>query len=132
MGKDAIIIQFAEDRTLECSSAVIIPVEITGFIQDVHLNEKGEYFLSIRTELPFHDDGTVSNTYHYPSNVDEMTKTVKKSFLESVKESFVTSIPEHIEIPLGSGVKVKGFSFYPHRVLVTPNRGLLMTAEMKD
>ena len=36
MGKDAIIIQFAEDRTLECSSAVIIPeraIDEAGYIR---------------------------------------------------------------------------------------------------
>ena len=120
------------ERSFGSGKIVTIPVEISGFIDGITKNSKGEYFLSMHTELPFHKDGTITNTYHYPSNVEDMVGWVKKGLLESVKDSIAPSIPPLLEIPLGTGVSVKGFNFIPKKILITPNRGLMITSEMKD
>ena len=115
---------------------VKLPIEIVAKIGDIEMNEAGLPVLTIHTQIPFADTAIIQNTYHYPDNTDHMTKLVKTKFLKTVaakiKEKLSPQIPTEIKIPLASITNIKGYKLNPKKALITPNRGLLFTAELKD
>jgi hypothetical protein len=131
---------------------VKVPVEITAKITGVQKDATGKSVLVITPERPL-QNGTFANHYHYTSNVNDMTSLVKSSLLDEVDSSICDTAAQkeadqkkkdknrvkpvlcegigQVRIPLDV-VDIKGYKFQPKKVTLTPNRGLLVTAEMKN
>jgi hypothetical protein len=115
---------------------VIIPVEVHLVFQGYQKgkDEKGEPVTNLvfKSELPFHPDGTVTNTYHYPSNISELTKVVRSEFMTEIAESIKDLVPPKIEIPVPAVIPAMGVKLPLKKVLVSPNNGLIFTAEVPE
>jgi hypothetical protein len=61
-----------------------------------------------------------------------MTSFVKKSFMESVRKEFQRILQPSILIPIGRTLMVQDFEFHPKFVRITPNKGLLISADLTD
>jgi hypothetical protein len=61
-----------------------------------------------------------------------MTAFVKKSFMASVQNEFQRILQPSILIPIGRTLRVQDFEFHPSFVRITPNKGLLISADLID
>lgn len=114
---------------------VIIPVEVhlmfAGY-QKVRRDRETVTEMVFRSELPFRADGTVLNTYNYPSNIHLLTKMVRAEFMNSVVESFKEVIPPELRFEVPDHVPVQGMKLPLRKVLVSPNAGILFSAEVPE
>jgi hypothetical protein len=83
------------------------------------------------TELPFHSGGFITNTFGYYSNLSSMNETIRKELLNSVKSEISGSIPESMTLSLEKPIDLNGTNFYINRVVVTKNKGLLVSGEIE-
>ena len=116
---------------------VKIPLEIKFKIDGITTNPAGESTLSVSTILPFSRDGTYLPPRTCPpgwcqSNVDSMTSVVKTSFMRTVRQEFESMLPAKFSIPVSRAITVRDFSFLPKTVKITPNRGLMISGNLKD
>jgi hypothetical protein len=111
--------------------AVQLPLEIAIRIKGIEKNANGKPELVLIPELPF-KNGTVINTYGYPSNVSSMTKLVRDAFLSSVRDQIAETLNGPIRIPFEKIIDINGFKFLPKNISITPNHGILITAAMKN
>jgi hypothetical protein len=61
-----------------------------------------------------------------------MTSVVRSGFISSLKKELGGLLPTSINIPIEKTLKVQDFQFNPKYIRITPNRGLLISAELKD
>lgn len=109
---------------------VYVPLEIT--VQPtgwVDLGQ-GQYELVLKTQLPtLQNAAEVQNTYHYPTNIDKMTKVVQKEFMNSLREDVRESVPPTIRVPVKKIDLFHLVGLEPQSVSFTPNQGLLINLQ---
>ncbi|MBS1957916.1 MAG: hypothetical protein JST80_00445 [Bdellovibrionales bacterium] len=116
---------------------VVIPVEVhlTFKAYEKGIDKKTNKPITemvFTTTLPFHEDGTVTNTYNSPSNIQNLTKIVKNGFMESIEDTFKDLVPAEVRIPVPDSVPVQGIQMPLRRVQISPNHGLIFTAEVPE
>jgi hypothetical protein len=116
---------------------VKIPVEVDFNLIGIYPDNQGRPNVLVTSSLPFDAKGnyiaprTCSLT-QCPSNVEKMTSIVKKGFMASVRRELLDIIKPSILIPIGQTLQVQNFEFHPKFVRITPNRGLLISADLTD
>lgn len=110
---------------------VRLPVEIAGKIKGVQLDSQNRRVLVIKPEILINNDGTITNTFGYESNVENMSGATRRAVLASVKKEFGKSLPSKIEIPLDDAIQLAGIKFSVNQVFITPNKGLLISGCIK-
>ncbi len=110
---------------------VYIPVEINFIIKPVSLNQNGKRQLQIVTEFPFQSNGSITNTFGYYTNLSSMNATIRDELLQSVKSEISSSIPKTMSVSLEKPIDLNGTSFYVNRVLITKNKGLLVSGDVE-
>lgn len=114
---------------------VVIPVEVHLIFEGYQkVQENGETVtkMKFRTELPFQPGGKITNTYQYPSNVSELTKMVGEEFMTEIANTFKEVVPAEIQVPVPAVIPAMGVNLPLRKVLVSPNNGLLFTAEVPE
>lgn len=111
---------------------VVIPVEVHLNFDGYEKNAKGETEMVFHSTLPFRKDGTIANSYGYPSNIAELTKLVREDFMTAIETTFKDVVPAVIRIPVPAEIPVQGIKLPLKKILVSPNNGLIFTAEVPE
>ncbi len=116
---------------------VKIPVEINLILNGLQKDMFGRQVLMVTSSLPFHSDGTFSNSgrcpnYECPSNVSEMRSSVRTSFLASVEKQIREALPATIAIPIDQSVEMSGITIAPKTFQITPNHGVLISGQLRQ
>jgi hypothetical protein len=116
---------------------VKVPLEIKFKITGITEDAAGQSQLGISVVLPFTADGSYIAPANCPagwcqSNVASMTNVVRKSFMGTLKQEFESMLPKSMLIPVNRQITVRDFSFKPKTVKITPNRGLLISGDLRD
>jgi hypothetical protein len=116
---------------------VQIPVELDFNLIGIYPDNQGNPNVMVTTSLPFNAQGDYipprsCAENRCPSNLNKMTSFVRKGFLESVRKEFQRILQPTILIPIGRTLQVQDFEFHPRFVRITPNRGLLISADLTD
>jgi hypothetical protein len=116
---------------------VKVPLEVNFNLVGIYPDNKGQPNILVTTSLPFTAKGEYisprSCSYsECPSNLSEMTSVVRSGFISSLKKELGGLLPTSINIPIEKTLKVQDFQFNPKYIRITPNRGLLISAELKD
>ncbi len=125
------------ERYFGSGKFVQIPVELDFHLIGIFPDNQGNPNILVTSSLPFDAKGnyvpprTCPEAY-CPSNVSQMTSFVKKSFMESVRKEFQRILQPSILIPIGRTLMVQDFEFHPKFVRITPNKGLLISADLTD
>jgi len=110
---------------------VYLPVEITIKINGTKYDAQGKKFLELATDIPFHKNGTITNSYGYPSNVKNMNATIRKELLSSVQSEIGKALPSTIKIDLEEPIEMDGIKIDINQVKITKNKGLLVSGCFK-
>jgi hypothetical protein len=127
----------AYEKHFGVGKIVKVPVQIMakwgGFKHQIGANGVDEHFIALNTTLPFHADGTILNTYHADSNLDQVEPTIRKALLKKVQLKITKAIPAVIKIPLSSEEQfmVNGILLSPLKMVITPNGGLMFTGSVQ-
>lgn len=125
------------ERYFGSGKFVQIPVELDFHLIGIFPDNQGNPNILVTSSLPFDAKGnyipprTCPQAY-CPSNVGQMTAFVKKSFMASVQNEFQRILQPSILIPIGRTLRVQDFEFHPSFVRITPNKGLLISADLID
>jgi hypothetical protein len=111
---------------------VYLPVEITIKIKGIQKNAAGKRVLALQTEIPLHTNGTITNSYGYPSNIQDMNATIRREVLASVKSEIGKSLPKVLELDLDQPMSIEGIKFNIDQVLISKNKGLLVSGEIYE
>jgi len=110
---------------------VYVPVEINFVIAQTTTFNQGKPQLKVIPKFPFHSDGTVTNNFRYYSNLSSMNATIRKELMKCVESEITKSIPKEMIIELSKPINLGGNNFYINRVLVTKNKGLLVSGDIE-
>ncbi len=116
---------------------VKVPLEIKFKIAGITEDAANQSQLGINVSLPFTKEGGYIAPANCPpgwcqSNVASMTNVVRKSFMSILKQEFESMLPKAMVIPVNRAITVRDFSFKPKTIKITPNRGLLLSGDLKD
>jgi len=110
---------------------VFLPIEIDFNLMGIQNNADDKAELLVTSEIPVHADGTVDNTYGYKSNLSKMNKSIRKALVNDVKTIINKSLPATIKIAVDQPLEVEGVKFTVKKVLVTKNKGLLVSGDIQ-
>jgi hypothetical protein len=116
---------------------VKVPLEIKFKIKGIIEDAAQQSQLGISVSLPFTGDGSYIAPTNCPpgwcqSNVSSMTNVVRKSFMNTLRQEFEAMLPKAMVIPVNRAITVRDFAFKPKTIKITPNRGLLISGDLKD
>jgi hypothetical protein len=115
---------------------VKIPVAVDFKLMGMGHDSSGSYFQINSQLISFAADGSYTapprcSETDCPNNIPSMHDFVRTSLLADVKKQISKAVPSVIKIPMSASFNLKNFSFSPKNLIVTTNRGLMLTAGMK-
>ena len=135
--------------TIAGRKPVKIPLEIAFHPVGLQKSANGKMNLMVTTTLPFLDKHNVINTYNNPNTLGDLIigplvdlraillKDVKDAVNGTQKPCTGQSAPTPLvkssySIPLDQIIRFNHFGIQLKNIAITPNRGLLFTADLKN
>lgn len=112
------------------NSIIYFPIEVSVIPSFTRL-KNGQAGLDLKVLSPF-NYSELPNRFHYPSNVPEMTETVKDGVMEELRASLEPHTNKTYSVDLTKFLNKSGVVFHPKAISITQGAYLLMNLDIAD
>jgi hypothetical protein len=88
--------------------------------------------MSIFVKSPFGSNNSLVNTYKYPTNIPNMTDTVREGVMEELKDSLLEHVNKNYDIDLSKFLNQGGVEFIPRKVAINQSSYLMINLDIGD
>lgn len=112
------------------NSVIYFPIEVS-IIPTISKFKNGNAGLNLKVLSPF-NYAELPNRFNYPSNVPEMTETVKDGVMEELRESLEPYTNKTYSVDMTKFLNKSGVIFSPRKISITQGAYLLMNLDITD
>lgn len=112
------------------NSVIYFPIEVV-VVPDFKKLSNGGTSIDLRVMSPF-NYVDLKNRFNYPSNVPDMTETVKDGVMEELKESIEPYTNKTYSIDVSKYLNQSGFVFLPKSISINQGAYLMMNLDLVD
>ena len=112
------------------NSIIYFPIEVSVMPSFTKL-KNGHAGLDLKVLSPF-NYAELPNRFHYPSNVPEMTETVKDGVMEELRASLEPHTNKTYSVDLTKFLNKSGVIFHPKAISISQGAYLLMNLDIAD
>ncbi len=111
-------------------AVIYFPIEI-DVTPSLVRSASGGVNLNMHLGSPFNDSG-LTNTFHYPTNVDLMTDIVRDGVMKKLKESLAQYVNKSYTLDVSKFMNQSGVVFQPNYIGVNQGAYLMMNLDIAD